>query len=193
MLIFSVNLPVFLIYTCLVLAVLKQIGFRTVEAPMNYYIGAFLFIFLERLFDATFHLFFIERQKEAMASFMYFLVINVHAITDRISMIITMHFTLQMREVMVKLRSETVEEHKRDMISHEKLKWVIYASFALLQLPILGIRIYVRYMRYLTQNGSNKEDLVLVDFILRIMYLIFELSLLYIFLMLIRFFTMRRL
>lgn len=160
---------------------------------MNYYIGAFLFIFLERLFDATFHLFFIERQKEAMASFMYFLVINVHAITDRLSMIITMHFTLQMREVMVKLRSETVEEHKRDMISHEKLKWVIYASFALLQLPILGIRIYVRYMRYLTQNGSNKEDLVLVDFILRIMYLIFELSLLYIFLMLIRFFTMRRL
>ena len=160
---------------------------------MNYYIGAFLFIFLERLFDATFHLFFIERQKEAMASFMYFLVINVHAITDRISMIITMHFTLQMREVMVKLRSETVEEHKRDMISHEKLKWVIYASFALLQVPILGIRIYVRYMRYLTQNGSNKEDLVLVDFILRIMYLIFELSLLYIFLMLIRFFTMRRL
>ena len=145
---------------------------------MNYYIGAFLFIFLERLFDATFHLFFIERQKEAMASFMYFLVINVHAITDRISMIITMHFTLQMREVMVKLRSETVEEHKRDMISHEKLKWVIYASFALLQVPILGIRIYVRYMRYLTQNGSNKEDLVLVDFILRIMYLIFELSLL---------------
>ena len=160
---------------------------------MNYYIGAFLFIFLERLFDATFHLFFIERQKEAMASFMYFLVINVHAITDRISMIITMHFTLQMREVMVKLRSETVEEHKRDMISHEKLKWVIYASFALLQVPILGIRIYVRYMRYLTQNGSNKEDLVLVDFILRIMYLIFELSLLYIFLMLIRFFTMRKL
>ena len=160
---------------------------------MNYYIGAFLFIFLERLFDATFHLFFIERQKEAMASFMYFLVINVHAITDRISMIITMHFTLQMREVMIKLRSETVEEHKRDMISHEKLKWVIYASFALLQLPILGIRIYVRYMRYLTQNGNNKEDLVLVDFIFRIMYLIFELSLLYIFLMLIRFFTMRRL
>ena len=160
---------------------------------MNYYIGAFLFIFLERLFDATFHLFFIERQKEAMASFMYFLVINVHAITDRISMIITMHFTLQMREVMIKLRSETVEEHKRDMISHEKLKWVIYASFALLQLPILGIRIYVRYMRYLTQNGNNKEDLVLVDFIVRIMYLIFELSLLYIFLMLIRFFTMRRL
>ena len=160
---------------------------------MNYYIGAFLFIFLERLFDATFHLFFIERQKEAMASFMYFLVINVHAITDRISMIITMHFTLQMREVMIKLRSETVEEHKRDMISHEKLKWVIYASFALLQLPILGIRIYVRYMRYLTQNGNNKEDLVLVDFIFRILYLIFELSLLYSFLMLIRFFTMRRL
>ncbi len=70
---------------------------------------------------------------------------------DRITALIVIHFTLLMLDVMIKLKSQTVEEYLKASMRASIFKWGVYISYFVIQLPILGIRFYVRYMRYFSE------------------------------------------
>jgi len=121
-------------------------------------------------------------------------LLNLHTVFDRLTNFIMIHFTLQMREVKIKLASETVEEYQKKMKNHVILRRVLYIGFLVIQTIILSIRLYVRYKREVDLKKKEiPEEVYLIDIIFRTFYFVHEMTVIYIFFHLFRFFTLRRL
>lgn len=60
---------------------------------------------------------------------MYWVMINLHTVMDRLTNFIMMHFTLQMREVKIKLSSETVQDYQKNIKKHLILRNILYSVF----------------------------------------------------------------
>ena len=112
---------------------------------------------------------------------------------DRLSMLIIIHFTLQMYEVMVKLRSQSLEESAASFKRFTWIKRFIYIYFVVFQIPILLIRFYVRYRRYINCDCNVGETFDILEFVLRACWLVFELFVLAIFIYLFHYFATRKL
>jgi hypothetical protein len=87
---------------------------------MNHYLVGYLLVMTERLLDGILILGVIHRKEwsdntdsesDRFNRTIYWVMINIHTVMDRLTNFILMHFTLQMREVKIKLSSETVEEY----------------------------------------------------------------------------------
>ena len=115
--IIGVNFPIFCIYLGLILFVAKKVGIQYVKKPMNYYLAGYLLVMTERALDGILIRFLIERNSWKQSGTyvvertLYWVMINLHTVMDRLTIFVMMHFTLQMREVKIKLSSESVEEY----------------------------------------------------------------------------------
>jgi hypothetical protein len=67
---------------------------------------------------------------------------------DRLAVLMLAHFTLEMLEVMHKLKSQSADEHLRASLKVRALKWVVYISYTVIHVPIIAIRFIVRYKKY---------------------------------------------
>jgi hypothetical protein len=88
---------------------------------------------------------------------------------DRLKWLVIYLFILEMRSVQITLISESLEEFKKNMKSHNRIWWFIVTYFIVLQIPIVVVQ-YVRKFGIKTKvfdEIDKNVTLELVELILR--------------------------
>ena len=135
-----VSILIFLMYFSALLLVVRRIPLRYFETSAIVYLSAFLLCFVGRLIVAIFALFNPDLKDPNVTNSQKWLLFSlscVHSLADRVTMTISLHFTLEMREVQIKLACNEPIKFAASIRRHRMQNFLLTLIFILLQVPIV--------------------------------------------------------